>query len=125
MVYNKLNTEPNQNYGATKSTFVKARSLRKRMTKSEKLLWNKLRKRQLNGMHFRKQHPVDCYIVDFYCHQAQLVIEVDGKIHQFQKEYDRNRQKVLESLGLTVIRFKNEEVETDMNGVVNRILECL
>ena len=125
MVYNKLNTEPTQNYGATKSTFEKARGLRKRMTKAEKLLWSKLRKRQLKGMHFRKQHPIDCYIVDFYCHQAQLVIELDGKIHQYQKEYDRDRQEVIKLFGLTVIRFKNEEVETNMNGVVNRILEYL
>ncbi|MFB6343454.1 endonuclease domain-containing protein [Saccharicrinis sp. FJH62] len=123
MTYPKLNIESTQNFGATKSTFEKARILRKHMTKTEKLLWERIRKKQINGYHFRRQHPIDCYIVDFYCHELKLVIELDGEIHQFQKEYDKERQSELEAIGLKVLRFRNEDVEYSMESVIRTIKE--
>lgn len=125
MPYNKLNIEPTQNFGASKSTIEKARVLRKEMTNSEQLLWEKLRKKQFEGHHFRRQHAIDCYIVDFYCHDLKLIIEIDGAIHQYQKEYDTNRQKFLEELGLKVIRFSNDEVEDNIEHVLQTIKQFI
>ena len=102
-----------------------ARKLRRNMTPAEKKLWNRLRANRLDGWHFRRQQIVDDLIVDFYCHQADLVIEVDGHIHRGQVEADRGRENVLKSKGLRVIRFKNEEAESDMNSVCRRILASL
>ncbi|MDR9417886.1 endonuclease domain-containing protein [Gracilimonas sp.] len=108
-----------------------ARELRKNSTPSEKLLWKHLRKRQLRGYKFLRQKPFVheqrgkkryFYIADFYCAELKLVIEVDGKIHDFQKEYDYQRDLVLNSLGLKVLRIKNEDL-VDMDGVLGRILE--
>ncbi|WP_198597301.1 endonuclease domain-containing protein [Gracilimonas amylolytica] len=108
-----------------------ARELRKNPTASEKLLWKHLRKRQLQGYKFLRQKPFVheqrenrryFYIADFYCAELNLVIEVDGKIHNFQKEYDYQRDLVLNGLGLRVLRIKNEEL-VDMDGVLERILE--
>ena len=75
------------------------------------------------GRKFRRQHPVSRFIADFYCHQAKLVIEIDGGYHEDheQKLADQGRQKELEDIGLLVIRFRNDEVEMDIEGVVERI----
>ena len=102
-----------------------ARKLRRNMTSAEKKLWNRLRANRLGGWHFRRQQIVDGFIVDFYCHQADLVIEVDGPIHRGQVEADRVRENVLKAKGLHVIRFKNEEVDSDLDGVCRRILASL
>lgn len=108
-----------------------AREFRKEPTASEKLLWEHLRKRRLQGYKFLRQKPFVheqrenkryFYIADFYCAELKLVIEVDGKIHDFQKEYDYQRDLVLNGLGLKVLRVKNEEL-VDMDGVLERILE--
>ena len=110
-----------------------ARELRKNPTASEKLLWKHLRKRQLQGYKLLRQKPFVheqrenrryFYIADFYCAELNLVIEVDGKIHNFQKEYDYQRDLVLNGLGLRVLRIKNEEL-VDMDGVLERILEFM
>ena len=92
------------------------------MTLAERKLWTHLRKR-ITGMKFRRQHPVSKFIADFYCHDARLIIEVDGGYHDDpeQKEYDKRRQAELEDLGLLVVRFRNEEVEKDVEGVVEKI----
>jgi very-short-patch-repair endonuclease len=74
---------------------------------------------------FRRQHTIDRFVVDFYCAEACLVIEVDGPVHQETQEQDAERQAILESLGLRVIRFKNDEVLTDVGSVVKRISEEL
>lgn len=110
-------------YGAKPNIFEIARELRKNMTPSEKILWDALRKKQLKGFRFRRQHPIDQFIIDFYCHQVRLVIEIDGEVHDLedQKEYDEGRTAELEDLGLTVIRFKNEEVLNDVKQVVRKI----
>lgn len=97
------------------------------MTPAEKVLWNFLKNKSLEGFKFRRQHPIDKYIVDFYCHQKKLVIEVDGSIHDQlnQKEYDSGRTSVLEEFGLKVIRFRNEEVLDNFQSVIGRISKGL
>lgn len=97
-----------------------ARTLRKNMTFSEVLLWNKIRKRAL-GVQFHRQVPMLDYIVDFYCHEIGLVIEVDGKIHEYKYFYDARRQGRLEQQGIKFIRFSNEDVKHQMFSVLQSI----
>ncbi len=95
-----------------------ARELRRRQTPEEKLLWQTLRNRKFQGLKFLRQHPIVFaetyktlfFIADFYCDEARLIIELDGKVHDFQREYDENRDQILKELGLRVIRFRNEEL---------------
>jgi very-short-patch-repair endonuclease len=111
-------------YGASISTIRAASILRKNTTLAEKILWKKLRDRKLFQVKFRRQHPVDIFIVDFYCHEIKLVIEIDGEIHDFEEtnEYDFSRQGFLENLGLTVIRFTNQDVIYNNTAVLSSIL---
>ncbi|MFA4853103.1 MAG: endonuclease domain-containing protein [Bacteroidales bacterium] len=110
-------------FGATPVIFERARELRKNMTNAEKHLWEKINKKQINGLHFRRQHPVSRFIADFYCHKAQLVIEVDGNIHLLGdvKERDEGRNYFMNELGLEVLRFTNEEILNNINEVVEKI----
>ena len=103
-----------------------ARELRREMTPAEKILWQELRGNKL-GAHFRRQQVIAGFIVDFYCHKAGLVIELDGSIHDEteQKEMDTNRDKALTELGLRTVRFRNEEVLRDLSRVVGRIRELV
>ena len=109
--------------GAPSDSFTKAQFLRRNETKAEKLLWEKLRNNQLGGLKFRRQHPVNIYIADFYCHKFKLIIELDGDYHnqEEQKQKDEVRTEVLRLNGLKIIRFKNEEVEQDINQVLTTI----
>jgi very-short-patch-repair endonuclease len=109
-----------------------ATKLRNNPTPAEKLLWAELRRRNLKYK-FNRQHPVIYesinkehffYIPDFYCDKKKLVIEVDGKIHDYQKEHDYNREKVLGGMGLHIIRFKNEDMKNIIK-VVEKISEVL
>ena len=125
MVYTKIISEAKQNFGADLNTKRKAIDLRKNMTFSEKKLWSHLRKKQLKGMHFRRQHPYGIYILDFYCFKAQLAIEIDGLIHLSQGEYDKERTEHLESSGLKVIRFKNEDIDKRLDWVLKEIEDNL
>ena len=93
----------------------RARSLREKQTRSEGLLWSILRARQLCGLKFRRQHPIGPWITDFACREKMLVVEIDGGYHDETVEEDLTRQKYLESLGWTVIRFTAEDVEQDCN----------
>jgi very-short-patch-repair endonuclease len=102
-----------------------ARQMRHEPTPAEDALWAKLRNRRLNDTKFRRQHAVYRFIVDFYCAEARLVIEVDGDIHEYTREEDAIRQEFLESLGLRVIRFTNAEVIRQMDGVMEMIGEIL
>ncbi|HCC23456.1 TPA: hypothetical protein DF272_04775 [Candidatus Falkowbacteria bacterium] len=105
----------------------RARELRREMTGTERLLWSKIRRKQLNGFHFYRQKILGNYIVDFYCPAASLVIEVDGSQH-FEPEnqfYDEERTAYLETLGLRVIRFTNRDVLTNIEGVVLEIMKYL
>ncbi len=101
-----------------------AREMRKDPTLAEERLWQKLRKEQL-GVKFRRQHAIEHFIVDFYAAKPALVIEVDGPIHDQQMEYDALRQAFLESLGLRVLRFKNDDVLENMQGVLEVIAEVI
>ena len=102
-----------------------AREMRKAPTPAENELWQHIRKRQIQEARFRRQHPIDRFIVDFYCPEILMVIEVDGDIHEQQQDYDAIRQAYLESLGLFVLRFTNGEVMMQMQGVLERIGEVV
>lgn len=110
-------------FGAGKEMLKLARQNRKHMTQAEKKLWQYLKERKIMGVKFRRQHPVSCFIADFYCHQMKLVIEIDGGYHNDpeQKILDQGREDELKDLDLIVIRFRNEEIEVDVAGVVDRI----
>ncbi|MBV6449319.1 MAG: hypothetical protein MHPDNHAH_00029 [Anaerolineales bacterium] len=92
------------------------------MTPAEKILWNELRANKL-GVHFRMQQVIAGFIVDFYCHRAGLVVEVDGDIHDLQKEEDERREKALKEMGLMMVRFGNDDVmkTAERSAVVERI----
>jgi very-short-patch-repair endonuclease len=100
----------------------KAIDLRDHMTPSETILWKYLRANRLEGLHFRRQQVIRGYIVDFYCHQANLVVEVDGAVHLTQQEYDHKRDAILTDIGLRVLRFTNQQVDHDLQGVLTAIL---
>jgi very-short-patch-repair endonuclease len=102
----------------------RARHLRIIRTPAEALLWSKIRRKSL-GYEFHRQVPIDEYIVDFYCHELKLAIEVDGFVHDFRQEYDLRRQKRLERLGVVVIRFDNEDVANGMNEVISSIVRAI
>jgi very-short-patch-repair endonuclease len=106
--------------GASPELFRLARGMRNHPTKAEGILWEQLRKYRSSGIIFRRQHPIDFYISDFYCHKLKLVIEVDGEIHTDYnvQEYDDNRSGELERFGILVIRFSNEEIINDLEHVI-------
>jgi very-short-patch-repair endonuclease len=107
------------------ATRQRARELRKQQTPAEQALWAKLRRRQLLGLKFRRQHPIDCFIVDFYCARAKLVVEIDGHGHASQVEHDDSRTAHLEELGCTVIRFTNHQVVYHPHVVLGEIARVL
>jgi very-short-patch-repair endonuclease len=110
------------------------RQLRKEMTPSEQILWEMLRNRRLNGYKFTRQKPFfypsvrvnqrSFFIADFHCAERNLIIELDGPIHDFQREYDANRDEILASLGLKTLRIKNHELK-DIDSVKELILRVL
>jgi very-short-patch-repair endonuclease len=103
-----------------------AREMRHPQTPAEATLWHALRNRQ-HSYKFRRQHPIDRFIVDFYCAEAKLLIEVDGPSHlePDQQEYDKLRTEYLEELGYKVIRFTNEDVKLNIDGVIGEILKTV
>ncbi len=98
-----------------------ASQLRRNMTLAEVLLWKHLKARQMNGYDFNRQRPIGEYIVDFYCRDLRLAIEIDGNSHDFKKEKDDNRQKALEKLGVRFLRFWDHDVKHDMQKVLGEI----
>ena len=108
----------------TKEKLQRAKELRRDMTPAEEILWQELRANKL-GVHFRRQQVIAGFIIDFYCHKAGLVIEVDGDIHDLQQEEDTRREKVLSEMGLRVVRFRNEEVVRDLSAVVGNVRKLL
>jgi very-short-patch-repair endonuclease len=104
-------------------SITRARELRKEATVPEKILWQNLRNHKLNGHKFRRQHPIDDYVVDFFCAEKKLIIEVDGEIHLGKDmiEYDMDRTEILEELGFKVIRFKNSEILGNLQKVLDKI----
>jgi very-short-patch-repair endonuclease len=99
----------------------RAKELRREETLAERLLWRVLRDRSVNGLKFRRQHPLDGFVLDFFCPEVRLCVELDGGIHDTQQERDAARTAQLEARGLRVIRFRNEDVENDMPSVLRRI----
>ena len=91
------------------------------MTRPERVMWTHLRAHRLSGLHFRRQQVIDGFIVNFFCAQARLVIEVDGKVHNRQLEYDRRRDGILSRRGLRVLRFTNRQVMGDLTRVLDAI----
>jgi very-short-patch-repair endonuclease len=104
---------------------LRAQQLRHQMTAAEQMLWHALRANRLRSFHFRRQQVVGGFIVDFYCHAAHLVVEVDGGIHLSQVEADRERDAILTGLGLAVLRVTNEDVFRDLEPVLDRISSLL
>jgi len=102
-----------------------ARDLRKNSTLGEVLLWNKIKGRQLLGYKFIRQIPINKYIVDFYCRELKLIIEIDGFTHNYKIESDIERQKVLEKEDCAIIRFQEQEVRDDINNVIQRIVDWI
>lgn len=91
------------------------------MTKAETILWNALRDRKFLRFKFRRQAPIGPYIADFLCMAQRLIIELDGPIHEEQKEYDRERERGLFELGYRVLRFRNDKVFADLPSILLRI----
>jgi very-short-patch-repair endonuclease len=123
MAYIGRTIERDMYFGAKKDIILQARELRKDMTEAEEALWNRLRRKQINGFIFRRQHPIDIFIVDFYCHELKLVIEVDGGVHTNTEvaEYDIGREAEIEKFGLKIIRFTNNEVFNNSKSVIEKI----
>ena len=109
--------------GTTRELDARARELRHAPTRAEDLLWNYLRGWKLAK--FRRQHPVDRFILDFYCASAKLCVEMDGGVHDAQQERDAIRTEFLNARGIRVIRFRNEEMLEDPRSVLRRIEAAL
>ena len=109
----------------TQFKISQARTLRQSMTATEKILWKQLRGQALYGIKFRRQQIIEGFIVDFFCPEHKLVIEVDGAVHDThqQREKDSHRRKVFEARGLSEIRFSNQEVTTHLNEVLQKIAQ--
>src|SRR5437867_9586431 len=105
----------------------RARELREQQTPAEALLWQLLRNRQLIGFKFRRQHQFGDYIADFYCHEARLVVECDGSVHDPNEQWyhDQNRDAYMIAQGLHVLRFTNEQILNETEKVLEEILRYL
>lgn len=109
-------------YKANPLIFGRAKELRNQATPAETVLWGYLKTKPF-GYKFRQQHPLGIYIADFFCYKLKLVIEIDGSIHKYEeiKANDERRQKLIESEGIRVIRFTNEEVMKSLETVIANI----
>ena len=114
---------PDMYFNASRELIELARILRNNATPAEKKLWLELREMRSVGVRFRRQHPVWRYIADFYCVDLKLLIEVDGPIHDDKSSQDKdaNRTAELERMGITVIRFTNDEVQKDLSVVLEKV----
>jgi very-short-patch-repair endonuclease len=124
---------PRFHYNSYKGITLLGRNLRKNQTPSDKLLWTFLRRKSFHSYKFLRQHPifysiinkrVEFFIADFYCSKLKLIIELDGKIHEKNREYDSERDLKLLNKGVYVIRIKNEELD-DINSVLNILNETI
>ncbi len=98
-----------------------AQKLRKNMTPAEIILWEMIKDKKISGYKFRNQHPVDRYILDFYCHEKKLAVEIDGHIHDHRKDYDEHRDEYLKSAGIEVLRFSNDEIINNPDKIIEII----
>ena len=110
-------------YDKNNDLVKKARVLRRSMTIAEIILWSRLRSKKIDGHKFRRQQPIFNYIVDFYCHELKLIIEVDGEIHSLEEviEYDKKRERILVINGYHIIRLSNLEIIEDTDSAITRI----
>lgn len=102
-----------------------ARKLRQQQTPQEVKVWARLRDRKFLGYKFRRQVPLGSYVVDFYCAEKKLVLEIDGGHHMQQQTQDQQRENFLRSQGYQILRFWNSEIEQNLEGVFERILQVL
>lgn len=109
----------------TPKVFRRAKELHRNMTPAEVRLWSRLRAHQLEGIHFRNQHAIGNYIVDFCAPRKKIIIELDGSQHLEQEEYDRARTEYLQSKGYKVLGFWNNQVVNDIDGVIRAIIEAI
>ena len=109
----------------TSEKYQRSKQLRQQMTSEEKILWEQLRRNKLKGLHFRRQQIIDGFIVDFYCHKARLVIEVDGEVHNQQLESDQERDQILSARELKIVRVTNQEVKNNLQEVLDKIIDSI
>jgi len=102
-----------------------ARRVRREQTDAERALWFRLRDRRLNGWKFRRQFPIDRFVADFFCADAHLIVELDGGQHAARTKHDSQRTRVLEAMGYLVLRFWNNDVHQNMDGVLEVISATL
>jgi very-short-patch-repair endonuclease len=129
MPYNRgdMTTSPGNRIHRIRTTPAiqqQAKELRQQMTPAEEKLWQRLCAHRLNSFKFRRQHPLGLFIADFYCAEYRLVVEIDGGIHTQQAEHDQARTEQFEAYGYRVIRFKNAEIEQDIEAVLVKIVEA-
>ncbi len=112
---------------------VVCRDLRKNSTKAEKIFWEAVRNKRFIGKKFYRQYPLfyditgkeSFFVADFYCHQEKLVVELDGVIHKYRLKEDKERENILNYLGLNVIRFRNDEVLNDLDDVLSKLKDII
>ena len=123
----------NMNISKKEQAKILARQLRKTSTKTERIFWELVRNRRFDNFKFYRQKVIfyeylqikKFFIADFYCHEKKLIIEIDGPIHELQRDYDQNREEILKSLDLRLIRFTNEDIENQIESVVSRLSNAL
>ncbi|HOD15319.1 MAG TPA: endonuclease domain-containing protein [Spirochaetota bacterium] len=98
-----------------------ARDLRNNLTECERLLWERLKRKQVAGCKFRCQHPIYRYILDFYCHEKHLAIEIDGDVHKDRKDYDDYRDEFIMSMGIKTLRFSNRNIKQNIDRVIYEV----
>ena len=118
-----LSVEYPMYFGAKPDIFKLAKELRKLDTEAEKILWSRLHNNQVLGLQFRRQHPINRFIADFYCPEIKLIIEVDGSIHELPEyqSQDLGRSDILNDFGITVIRFTNEQIIEEIDSTIEQI----
>jgi very-short-patch-repair endonuclease len=102
-----------------------ARTLRKEQTKAEKIVWELIRSRKFMNLKFRRQHVIEGFVLDYYCHEQKLGIEIDGGIHLKRKDYDRLRQEVIESEDINIIRITNKEIAKNKRSILDKIKKAI
>jgi very-short-patch-repair endonuclease len=108
-----------------KRTSPLAKRLRRNQTDAERVLWFRLRDRRLAGWKFKRQVPIDRFIVDFFCADGKVIVEIDGGQHDEDRERDADRTKLLEAMGYIVLRFWNNDVMRNLDGVLEVVLEAV
>ena len=117
--------EPPRRWRTSRTVKKAARELRGRTTPAEEALWAVVRRQQIDGLQFRRQHPIGPFVLDFYCPSQKLCIELDGPVHDGTADRDEARTDALNTLGIRVIRFRNDEVLGEIDAVIARIRTTL